>query len=468
MMNQKTLSGNKSEYYLRKQSSRESNARSYPRRLPIVIDKAEGIYLTDVDGKRYIDCLAGAGTLALGHNHPVIIDAIQKMINARSVLHTLDLTTPIKEQFVDELFKSLPREMAGRSKIQFCGPSGADAIEAAVKLVKTATNRRSILSFHGGYHGMTHGALSLTGNTKPKQKIAGLMPDVHFLPYPYSYRCPFGVGKDGHKIGIRYISNVLSDLESGIAQPAAMILEVIQGEGGVIVSPDEWIRDIREITAKNNIPLIVDEVQTGIGRTGAMFAFEHAGIKPDVIVLSKAIGGSLPLSVMIYDKDLDVWEPGAHAGTFRGNQMAMACGIATLRFIRENHVLDHVNQVGSQLMDHLQKIQKLCSCIGEVRGRGLMVGVEIVNTNEKPDEIGSYPAYPELARLIQQECFRRGLILELGGRGSSVIRFLPPLIVTSQEVDTICEIFQESVAVAEQTINQKQIADKEIAAGYKS
>ncbi len=445
------IPGPVSRSYLERQARRESNARTYPRRLPLVISEARGIYIKDIDGRLYLDCLCGAGTLALGHNHPVAVEAIQSLLAEKRPLHTLDLTTPIKDRFVEELFASLPPAFARKARIQFCGPSGADAVEAALKLVKTATGRRSLLAFHGAYHGMTHGSLGLTGNLKPKQAIGGLMADVHFLPYPYDYRCPFGLGGEaGHRTGSRYIRHTLDDPESGIVPPAGLIMEIVQGEGGVIPAPDEWVQEIRGITQERQIPLIVDEVQTGLGRTGRLFAFEHAGIIPDVLVLSKAIGGSLPLAVVVYDAAFDRWAPGAHAGTFRGNQMAMAAGAATLRYILENHLADHARLMGERLLAHLRETQRHARCIGDVRGRGLMIGVEIVDANQPPDARGSYPAHPALAGKIQAECLKRGLILELGGRHDSVVRFLPPLIVTVQQVDTIAAIFDEAVQAAEQ------------------
>lgn len=442
---ERSLPGTHSQAYLERQGQRESNARSYPRRIPMAIQEAKGIFVTDVDGNVYFDCLAGAGTLALGHNHPVVIEAMQRTLTGNYPLHTLDLTTPIKDRFVEELFASLPENFAKRAKIQFCGPTGADAVEAALKLVKTATGRRSVLSFSGGYHGMSHGALSLTGNIAPKSAVTGLMADVHFLPYPYDYRCPFGVGGEtGQQIGSRYIEYLLADPESGIVPPAGMILEVVQGEGGVIPAPDAWLREMRRITSERDIPLIVDEIQTGWGRTGHLYAFERAGITPDVLLLSKAIGGSLPLSVVLYDEKLDLWKPGAHAGTFRGNQLAMAAGTATLNYIIENQLVHSVQVLGDRLRQNLQQIQGLHPCIGDVRGRGLMIGVEIINPN------AGQTAYPELARRIQAACLKRGLILELGGRFGTVVRFLPPLIITADQVDTISGIFAQAVQVAEQ------------------
>lgn len=448
-----SLPGPRSRLYLERQAQRESNARTYPRRIPIAIQEAKGIYVKDADGNCYLDCLSGAGTLALGHNHPVVIEAIQEMINANHPLHTLDLTTPIKDRFVEELFASLPTHFANHARIQFCGPTGADAVEAAVKLVKTATGRRSMLSFQGGYHGMTHGALSLTGNLTAKRDVPGLMTDVHFLPYPYAYRCPFGLGTEtGHQTSSHYIEHILDDPEGGIVPPAGMIVEVVQGEGGVIPAPDDWIRQIRRLTRDRQIPLIVDEIQTGLGRTGKLYAFEHAGITPDVVLLSKAIGGSLPLSVVLYHESLDQWQPGAHAGTFRGNQMAMAVGIATLRYIQEHRLADHAQGMGDRLLTHLKQIQTEFPCLGDVRGRGLMVGVEVVDVSSSSNAQGSYSAHPALARRIQQECLRRGLILELGGRYSSVVRFLPPLIVTIEQLDRISEIVHEAVRAADRAL----------------
>jgi diaminobutyrate-2-oxoglutarate transaminase len=436
-------------YYLDRQSGFESNARSYPRRLPIAIRRAEGVFVEDMDGRRYMDCLAGAGALALGHHHSVVVEAIRRTLADGVPFQTLDLTTPVKDRFVEALFSSLPKAFADQARIQFCGPSGADAIEAAIKLVKKATGRRSILAFHGAYHGMTHGALGLTGEIGPKLHVSGLMPDVHFLPFPYVYRCPFSLGGEvGWRSSLAYIERLLDDSNSGITPPAAMILEIVQGEGGVIPAPDEWLREIRRMTREREIPLIIDEVQTCIGRTGRMYAFEHSDILPDVLVLSKAIGGGLPLSAVVYHKDLDRWQPGAHAGTFRGNQLAMAAGTATLQYVKEHRLEQHAYEMGERLMAILRNIQKDKPQIGDVRGRGLMIGVEVVNPVDPPDALGVYPPNRKLACRIQTECLKRGLIVELGGRQGSVVRFLPSLIVTADEIDRIGTIFAEAVRVS--------------------
>ncbi|KXK07308.1 MAG: diaminobutyrate-2-oxoglutarate transaminase [Nitrospira sp. OLB3] len=437
--------------YLERQAARESNARSYPRRLPLALSKGKGLYVQDTDGRTYIDCLACAGALALGHNHPVVVEAINRMLRDGLPFQTLDLTTPVKDRFVETLFDCLPPSFAEGAKIQFCGPSGADAVEAALKLVKIATGRRTILAFHGAYHGMTHGALGLMGHLAPKQAIVGLMPEVHFLPFPYEYRCPFGVGGEkGMRLSASYIERMLDDPNSGVVEPAAMILEVVQGEGGVIPAAKTWLQDIRRMTQARGIPLIVDEVQTGLGRTGRLFAFEHADIVPDVVVLSKAIGGGLPLSVVVYRPEWDRWTAGAHAGTFRGNQLAMATGLATMEFITAERIDEHAARMGERLSGLLRQIQAASRSIGDVRGRGLMVGVEIVARDEPLDLPGCHPSAPGLASRIQHEALRRGLILELGGRHNSVVRFLPPLIVTAEQIDTIAAIFADAVKAAEQ------------------
>ncbi|MGH8594514.1 MAG: diaminobutyrate--2-oxoglutarate transaminase [Gammaproteobacteria bacterium] len=436
--------------YLARQARVESNARSYPRRIPIALRSGKGIYLTDTEGRTYIDCLAGAGAFALGHSHPVVLEAVQQALKDSVPWQTLDLTTPIKHTFVEELFRSLPGEFAARAKIQFCAPSGADAVEAALKLIKIATGRRTIIAFQGGYHGMTHGALSITGDIAAKQTIAGLMSDVQVLPYPYDYRCPFGVGgAKAHQISIHLIESMLSDPAGGIAPPAGVILEAVQGEGGVVPAPDHWLREVRRITKERDIPLIVDEVQTGLGRTGALYAFEHAGIIPDVIVLSKAIGGGLPISVVVYDTKLDVWQPGAHAGTFRGNQLAMAAGAATIRYVRRHRLWEHAQAMGQQLQAGLCGLVSETQTIGDVRGRGLMVGVEVVNREHRGSAQFAPPASAEMAMRIQRQALRCGLVLEIGGRFNSVLRFLPPLIVSAADVDEIVTRFSAAVRVAE-------------------
>lgn len=425
----------------------ESAVRSYPRRFPISIKKAHGANIEDTNGQIYLDCLSGAGALPLGHNHPEVNREIVAQLNLGLPYQTLDLMTPVKNGFVRELMSFLPPSFAADSCIQFCGPSGSDAVEASLKLAKLVTGRSNIASFHGAYHGMTNGSLALMGNLNAKSRRTGLMPDVHFFPFPYSLRCKFGLGGEaGERASLRYIESVLLDQESGIVKPAAVILEPIQGEGGVISASPMWLREIRRITSELDILLIFDEIQCGIGRSGRNFAFEYSGIEPDILVLSKAVGGGLPLSCLVFKKKFDVWNAGEHAGTFRGNQLAMAAGAKTLQIIQREELTANAQSMGELLDAHLSELSCKEPCIAEVRGKGLMVGVEIVDPR-KNDTLGHPLAAPELASSIQHAALKHGLIIEKGGRHGSVLRFLPPLNITRDQVNYAAWAFAQAVGV---------------------
>jgi diaminobutyrate-2-oxoglutarate transaminase len=431
---------------LTRQRQRESNARSYPRRIPLALRRAKGIYVEDTEGRVFIDCLAAAGTLALGHNHPVVTEALRRALDGELPFQTLDLMTPLKDEFTSQLFSLLPRSFAQHARIQFCGPTGTDAVEAALKLVRTATGRKGVFAFHGAYHGMSQGSLALMGNLGPKQPLDGLLGHAQFMPFPYDYRCPFGLGGEaGETAGLAFIENALTDPESGVLPPAGIIVEPVQGEAGVIAARASWLVKLRELATRVGVPLILDEVQTGLGRTGRYFDFEHAGIVPDVLVLSKAIGGGLPLSVVVYHESLDAWQPGAHAGTFRGNQLAMATGLATLRFIERERLDRHAEAMGMRFRSHLLEIQKESPIVGDVRGRGLMLGLELVAPGATTTIPGRAQPNREAALAIQQGCLRRGLIVELGGRLGATVRLLPPLIIAPDEVDTVAEILRAAV-----------------------
>ncbi|MGW0599239.1 diaminobutyrate--2-oxoglutarate transaminase family protein [Streptomyces sp. NPDC002776] len=464
------------EGILRRQAARESAARTYARALPIVPVRARGMTIEGADGRRYLDCLSGAGTLALGHNHPVVLEAIRKVLDSGVPLHALDLATPVKDAFTTELFRTLPPGLAEHARVQFCGPAGTDAVETAFELVRTATGRTGMLAFTGAYHGMTAGALEASGNALDVR--------VARLPYPQDYRCPFGVGGErGAELAARWTESLLDDPKWGVPHPAGMILEPVQGEGGVIPAPDTWLRRMRQLTADRSIPLIADEIQTGVGRTGAFWAVEHGGVTPDVMVLSKAIGGSLPLAVVVYHEDLDVWAPGTHADTFRGNQLAMAAGTATLAHVRENGLSERAHHLGSRMLAELRGQVTEFACVGDVRGRGLMIGVEVVDPTEgpthgwaegategltqgwaegateqspegltpkqplepsqdplRPDAARApRPPAPGLAAAVQRECLRRGLIVELGGRHNSVVRLLPPLTISDEQAAAVLD-----------------------------
>ncbi|MDH6119995.1 diaminobutyrate-2-oxoglutarate transaminase [Kitasatospora sp. GAS204A] len=433
---------------LRRQRVRESAARTYARSFPIVPVRASGMTVEGADGRRYLDCLSGAGTLALGHNHPVVLAAIRRTLDSGAPLHLLDLATAEKDDFTTALLESLPAAFAERARVHFCGPAGTDAVEAALKLMQTATGRRGALAFTGGYHGMTAGALAVTGNVAVKEPLPS-GGEVTRLPYPYAYRCPFGMGgAAAERLAAVYTERLLDDPSGGVVRPAAMIVEAVQGEGGAVPAPDGWLREMRRITAERGIPLILDEVQTGVGRTGAMWAVEHSGIVPDAMVLSKAIGGSLPLAVVVYREEYDSWRPGAHTGTFRGNTLAMAAGAATLRYVAAHGLAERAALVGRRLLAGLTALQERLPVIGDVRGRGLMLGVELVDPAGETDSCGAHPADPALAVRVRAACLARGLIVELGGRHDAVLRLLPPLTITDEQADAVLERLAEAIAAA--------------------
>jgi diaminobutyrate-2-oxoglutarate transaminase len=431
----------------------ESNARTYVRRFPITVKSAKGCIVTDTDGKQYYDALNVAGTLALGHNHDVVVDAAKRFLESGAPFQVLDMATPEKHAYMESLFSVLPSEL---SKLHFCSPAGTDVLDAAVKLCKLATGRKSVMVFHGSYHGHGTGTLAMMGNLSTKSSVPGLMPDVHFLPYPYSFRNPFGIeGEEGEKAVLKYIESVFSDAESGIPKPACVVLEAIQGEGGCGSFSPWALQQLRRITQSHNVPLILDEVQAGFCRSGDFWAFENrgSGIVPDVVCMSKAAGGSMPMAVMAYREDLDVWPAGSHTGTFRGNQIAFACGKAQTDFLRDNRMWEVAATKGARLRQHLEAIKAECPTIVDIRGRGLMLGVEFAKRDEV-DHLGLPAPDGVLASEIQRQAFRRGLIQERGGRDGAVMRFLCPLIMSDDEIDAIASLFRDAVQAAQTSLKR--------------
>ena len=434
------------KYFTDRQNEFESSARSYPRKFPFALKKAKGVWVEDVEGNKYLDFLCGAGTLALGHNDDEVNQAMIDLISSGAPLHTLDLTTPAKDKFVEEIHSILPFSMAKDVKIQFCSPSGTDATDAAIKLCKSATGRGSVIAFSGGYHGMGHGAMALTGNCNAKNKVQNLMPGVQFMPYPYSYRCPMGLGgEEGAKACGAYFERLLKDPESGITKPAAVILEPIQGEGGVIPAPVEFLKTVRRVTSELDIPLICDEIQCGMGRSGKIFAFEYAEIVPDVILASKAIGGTQPMSVVIYNKKLDTWGPGAHAGTFRGNQLAMVAGTVVMERLKSPGFLEDVVRKGDKFRSRMEALKAECPIIGDVRGKGLMLGIEFVDPTGPVDIMGHPMESGTICARVQKECFENHLVMEKGGRNGSVMRCLTALNINDEDLETGISILEKVV-----------------------
>jgi len=437
------------ESVLARQAARESSARSYARHLPVVPIRAEGMTVHGADGRTYLDCLVGAGSLALGHNHPVAVEAVRKALDQGAPMNVLDLATPIKDAFTETLLGLLPGDMSGDARIHFCGPSGADAVEAALKLARTATGRTGLVAFTGAYHGMTAAALAATGNVSVR--TPSRVPDagVTRLPFPQDYRCPYGVGGiAGERIAVEHARRLFDDPGSGMTPPSAVIVEPVQGEGGVIPAPDGWLRSLSALAAEHGMPLIADEVQTGLGRTGELWGVDHAGVVPDIMVLSKAIGGGLPLAVIVYRAEYDVWEEGAHTGTFRGHQLAMAAGTATMRFVAENSLAERSRKLGDKLRAEFVEAMAELPAIGDVRGRGLMIGLDLVDRDATADVLGARPAAPGLARRVRAEALSRGLIVELGGRHGAVLRLLPPLTMTELEAEQVRDLVLDSIAAA--------------------
>ncbi|WP_037585602.1 diaminobutyrate--2-oxoglutarate transaminase family protein [Stenoxybacter acetivorans] len=425
----------------------ESNARTYSRSIDKIITKGKLARVYDSSGNEYFDCLSCAGALALGHNNPIIQEKVIDFLKSDQLQQALDIMTPARINFIEQLYQILPASFAKHAKIQFCSPSGSDGVEAALKLFKIVTGRSSIFVFQGAYHGMTMGSLSMMGNLLPKQSIHGYTSDVHFLPFPYTYRNPFGVDTyDIEKISLNYLENLLTDPESGLTKPAMVLVETIQGEGGCIPASKEWLRGLREITERYDVPLVLDEIQCGCGRSGNMFAYEYSGIVPDAIILSKAIGGGYPLTVMLYHDKYDSWLPGSHTGTFRGNQIALVSGTATLAYLSQPSILENINKIGLLLKQKLQILQGKFDCIGEVRGQGLMIGVELIKPGIKENPLGHPANNKELAKSLKLACLENGLILETGGRNKSVIRFLPPLIITESDVNEIIYRFESALS----------------------
>ncbi len=438
-----TPPGPRSKEYLDHQSRRESSAVSYPKGMPMAFRRAKGATVEDVDGNIYIDFFAGAGVMAVGHSNPEVIEAIQKQLV--ELTHALDFPNPSRWALVEALIEILPQ---GLSRVFFGGPTGSDAVESAVKLAKYNTGRYPMIAFQGSYHGMTAGALSLCSGLSFKEDFLPLIPEVHFIPYAYCYRCLFSKQPESCNIDCaNYLDFILDDPHSGVGKPAAVIIEAIQGEGGSIVPPEKFLPRIREICDEHDVLMIDDEIQAGFCRTGAMFACNHTGVIPDIMTMSKPLGGlGLPISAIAYKEELNTFPKGKHIGTFRGNVVACAGGVAALGFMIRNELSEYSLKLGELMLSMLKEIEKDSRIVGEARGKGLMLGVEFVK-----DKATKEPA-PDLATSVRTLCHRRGLLIEIGGHYSNVARFLPPLILTEKLAKKGIEILADSVREAERSL----------------
>ncbi|MGH8272500.1 MAG: diaminobutyrate--2-oxoglutarate transaminase, partial [Gammaproteobacteria bacterium] len=392
----------------------ESEVRSYCRSFPVVFAHARGARLFGEDGESYLDFFAGAGVLNYGHNNPRLKKALIAYLEEDGIVHGLDMYTVAKRRFLERFGEIIlkPRDLDYR--VQFPGPTGTNAVEAAIKLARKVTGRANVITFTNAFHGMTLGALALSGNAF-KRKGAGV-PLGNVTPMPYAGY----LGADGDTLG--YLEAVLTDKGSGVDKPAAIILETVQAEGGVNVASMTWLQGLAKIARAHDILLIVDDIQVGCGRTGPFFSFEPAGIKPDMVTLSKSLSGyGLPLAVTLIRPELDRWEPGEHNGTFRGNNPAFVTAAAALDFWRDDALERATLAKAKTLHTRLEKLAAEHDCISEVRGHGLIKGLAFDQT--------------DLAGEISAEAFKRKLVIETAGTQSEVLKFLPPLTIAEEELN---------------------------------
>jgi diaminobutyrate-2-oxoglutarate transaminase len=388
---------------------RESEVRSYCRAFPAMFSRATGAQVYAESGREFIDFFAGAGTLNYGHNHPAIKKAVIDYLSGDGVVHALDMWTVAKRRFL-ETFEELILNPRGLDyKIQFTGPTGTNAVEAALKLARKVKNRANIVAFTNGYHGLSAGALSLTGNRHFRNEAFVNRLDATFMPFD-GY---FGPGVNT----IDYFRRYLEDASSGLDLPAAVILETVQAEGGINVARAEWLQQLSALCRDFGILMIVDDIQVGNGRTGEFFSFEEAGIRPDIVTLSKAIGGlGLPMSLVLIERSIDQWKPAEHTGTFRGNNLAFVAATAALEFWRSPAFAQETRRKGELIRRRLEKWQAQRPELKmKIRGRGCIQGLELPR--------------PELAKTVSKEAFAQGLIIELAGPQDEVVKFLPPLVI---------------------------------------
>ena len=411
----------------------ESEVRGYIRSFPTIFNKAKGAILTDEQDVEYIDFFAGAGTLNYGHNNQDISDALIKYLQDDGIVHGLDMATTAKKEFI-ETFQGLilkPRNL--EYKLQFTGPTGTNAVETALKLARLVKGRSNIVAFTNGYHGLSQGSLAVTGNNEYRDESYISRTNATFMPYD---------GYFGDMNTLEYFRKFLEDGSSGVDLPAAVILETIQGEGGINVASKEWLQELESICREFDILLIVDDIQVGNGRTGEFFSFEFAGINPDMVTLSKSIGGGLPMALLLFRPDLDQWKPGEHTGTFRGNNLAFVASkvsidnywqnddLSNAVFYKEKILKEELERIANKHKDDYEIV---------VRGRGLAYGFEIKDDNTIAGEISEY-------------AFKEQLICETCGSNGQVVKFLPPLVIDE-------EILREGLKRFETAVD-KLFADK--------
>jgi diaminobutyrate-2-oxoglutarate transaminase len=402
----------------------ESEVRGYIRSFPAVFDTARGSHLWDEQGRQYIDFFAGAGTLNYGHNHPAISEALIAYLQRDGIVHALDKATVAKKVFLQKLRDTIlaPRNLP--YKVQFTGPTGTNAVETALKLARMVKRRSNVVAFTNAYHGLSLGSLAVTGNSFYRDEAYGVRHNSDFMPFD-GY-----LGPDVNTLD--YFRRVLEDQSSGVDLPAAVIVETVQGEGGVHVASDRWLQELAGLCRTFDMLLIVDDIQMGNGRTGPFFSFERAGIVPDMVTVSKSIGAGLPLAMLLMRPELDQWQPGEHTGTFRGNNLAFIAATQALSFWDDSELANAIAAKGKIMADALQALPERYPGLGiEVRGVGMIRGIEFADN--------------DLAGRVSHEAFRRGLIIETAGADSNVLKFLPPLVIEE-------EVLWEGLALIEDVV----------------
>jgi len=411
---------------------------SYTRSYPLVAKRGRGVMIEDVDGNEFLDFSAGIAVVSTGHCHPDVVAAIQKQAGELIHMSGTDFYYESMTTLAERLSKVAP--MKGPHRFYY-GNSGTEAIEAALKLARYHTKRQGIIAFYGAFHGRTMGALSLTAS-KPQQRrrFAPLVPGVTHVPYPNVYRRP--EGSDARQYAMdcaRFIEEKLFKTTVPPEEVAAIFVEAIQGEGGYIVAPTEFMQELRRICDQHGILLVVDEVQSGSGRTGKWWSVQHTGVEPDIITVAKGIASGMPLGVTITRSEIMDWVPGSHASTFGGNPVSIAAALATMNVL-ELEAITNAAQVGEYMMQRMKPWVEKHPLVGDVRGRGLMIGVEITR-----DKKAKTPA-SDLRDKIVESAFERGVLLL--GAGESSVRLSPPLIVSKEQADIAMNVLQECIALA--------------------
>lgn len=405
----------------------ESEVRSYLRSFPAVFETAQSSFMYDENGKRYIDFFAGAGSLNYGHNNPVINEAIIDYLERNGVVHGLDMATVAKRDFLRKFKETilLPRNL--EYKVQFTGPTGTNAVEAALKLARIVKDRSSIIAFTNGYHGLTMGSLAVTGNSFYQEESFGLMSNTAFMPYD-GY-----LGSDVDTID--YLRQHLEDGSSGMDLPAAVIVETIQAEGGINVASIEWLRQLELLCREFDILLIVDDIQAGNGRAGTFFSFECAEIVPDMVAVSKSVGNGMPMALLLIKPEIDQWQPGQHTGTFRGNNLAFVAATEALRYWENDSFPKSILNKGRIMEERLLEIAENCAESDfQVRGSGMIWGLDLI-------EEGA-------AEEVSKIAFQNGVLIETSGFEANVLKFLPPLTIEEKLLKVGLEIVGDAVKMA--------------------